>query len=109
MTFSIKKICCIGAGYVGGPTMSVIADRCPEITVDVVDINSERISAWNSENLKKLPIYGYALNKIENIQYNEEKPSAIKMIEYFNQNFESLTKKQKDINDICPIYLKKKN
>lgn len=60
-------------------------------------------------NLKKLPIYGYALNKIENIQYNEEKPSAIKMIEYFNQNFESLTKKQKDINDISPIYLKKKN
>ena len=59
-------------------------------------------------NLKKLPIYGYALNKIENIQYNEEKPSAIKMIEYFNQNFESLTKKQKDINDISPIYLKKK-
>ena len=60
-------------------------------------------------NLKKIPIYGYALNKIENIQYNEEKPSAIKMIEYFNQNFESLTKKQKDINDISPTYLKKKN
>lgn len=60
-------------------------------------------------NLKKLPIYGYALNKIENLQYNEQKPSAIKMIEYFNQNFESLTKKQKDINDISPIYLKKKN
>ena len=59
-------------------------------------------------NLKKLPIYGYALNKIENLQYNEQKPSAIKMIEYFNQNFESLTKKQKDINDISPIYLKKK-
>ena len=60
-------------------------------------------------NLKKIPIYGYALSKIESIQYNEEKPSAIKMIEYFNQNFESLTKKQKDINDISPIYLKKKN
>ena len=60
-------------------------------------------------NLKKLPIYGYALNKIENIHYNEEKPSAIKMIEYFNKNFESLTKNQKDINEIYPIYLKKKN
>ena len=59
-------------------------------------------------NLKKIPIYGYALSKIENIQYNEEKPSAIKMIEYFNKNFESLTKNQKDINDISPIYLKKK-
>ena len=64
MTFNIKKICCIGAGYVGGPTMSVIADRCPEIIVDVVDINSERISAWNSENLKKLPIYEPGLEEI---------------------------------------------
>ena len=43
----IKNICCIGAGYVGGPTMAVIADKCPDIIVDVVDINEERIQKWN--------------------------------------------------------------
>lgn len=50
----IKRICCIGAGYVGGPTCSVIAQMCPEITVTVVDVNESRIKAWNSETL---PIY----------------------------------------------------
>ena len=39
----VKNICCIGAGYVGGPTMSVIALKCPEIKVTVVDINEDRI------------------------------------------------------------------
>ena len=39
MSIKIKNICCIGAGYVGGPTMSVIADKCPKLTVNVVDIN----------------------------------------------------------------------
>lgn len=52
--FQIKRICCIGAGYVGGPTCSVIAQMCPEITVTVVDINDSRIKAWNSDTL---PIY----------------------------------------------------
>jgi len=50
----IKKICCIGAGYVGGPTCSVIALKCPEITVTVVDKSRDRITQWNSD---KLPIY----------------------------------------------------
>lgn len=50
----IKKICCIGAGYVGGPTCSVIALKCPDIEVTVVDKSSERIQQWNSN---KLPIY----------------------------------------------------
>merc|ERR1719327_2330605 len=48
------KICCLGAGYVGGPTMSVIAKMCPEIKVTVCDLNERRIAAWNSANL---PIY----------------------------------------------------
>ena len=48
------KICCIGAGYVGGPTMAMIAKQCPQHQVTVVDINAERISAWNSD---QLPIY----------------------------------------------------
>jgi UDPglucose 6-dehydrogenase len=45
------NICCIGAGYVGGPTMAMIARKCPDITVKVVDINQSRIDAWNSEAL----------------------------------------------------------
>ena len=51
---SIKNICCIGAGYVGGPTMAMIAKQCPDIDVNVVDINEARIAQWNSE---ELPIY----------------------------------------------------
>jgi len=50
----IKNICCIGAGYVGGPTMTVIAQKCPHLTVNVVDIDSDRISAWKTDDL---PIY----------------------------------------------------
>jgi len=53
----IKNICCLGAGYVGGPTMSVIALKCPEIKVTVVDLNEARISAWNETDLDKLPVY----------------------------------------------------
>ncbi len=60
----IKNICCIGAGYVGGPTMSVIALKCPEIKVNVVDLNSKRIAAWNDVNLKNLPIYEPGLAEI---------------------------------------------
>lgn len=53
----IKNICCIGAGYVGGPTMAVIAQKCPHIKVTVVDLNEERIAAWNDDDLNNLPIY----------------------------------------------------
>ena len=61
---TVKNICCIGAGYVGGPTMSVIADRCPNIIVTVVDINEDRITSWNNNNLEKLPIYEPGLSSI---------------------------------------------
>lgn len=60
----IKSICCIGAGYVGGPTMAVIALKNPHIKVTVVDVNQERINAWNSENLDLLPIYEPGLAEI---------------------------------------------
>ena len=60
----IKKICCIGAGYVGGPTMSVIAEKNPEIKVTVVDINKEKIDNWNSEDLDNLPIYEPGLTDV---------------------------------------------
>ena len=60
----IKNICCIGAGYVGGPTMAVIAQKNPHINITVVDINVDRINQWNSANLKNLPIYEPGLDKV---------------------------------------------
>ncbi len=60
----IKNICCIGAGYVGGPTMAVIAQKCPEINVTVVDINERRIAAWNDEDVENIPIYEPGLSEI---------------------------------------------
>ena len=52
----INNICCIGAGYVGGPTMAVIALKCPHINVNVVDANPDKIKAWNG-TLNNLPVY----------------------------------------------------
>lgn len=60
----IKSICCIGAGYVGGPTMSVIAQKNPNIKVTVVDLNAQRIADWNDKDLSKLPIYEPGLNEV---------------------------------------------
>ncbi|HBO75806.1 MAG TPA: nucleotide sugar dehydrogenase [Marinilabiliales bacterium] len=60
----INNICCIGAGYVGGPTMAVIAQKCPEIKVTVVDVNKQRIADWNDKNLEKLPIYEPGLKEV---------------------------------------------
>ena len=60
----IKNICCLGAGYVGGPTMAVIALKCPEIKVNVVDLNADRIAAWNDVNLANLPIYEPGLAEV---------------------------------------------
>ena len=84
MVKAIKNICCIGAGYVGGPTMSVIADKCPNISVNVVDINTERIKAWNSNDLEKLPIYEPGLKEIvarcrgHNLHFSTELEKNIK-------------------------------
>ena len=55
------NICCIGAGYVGGPTMAVIAEKCPDHKVTVVDVNAQRIQAWQSE---ELPVYEPGLQEI---------------------------------------------
>jgi len=79
----ITHICCIGAGYVGGPTMSVIASQCPEIRVTVVDINQARIDAWNDPNLDKLPVYEpglkeiVAANRNKNLFFSTEVDRAI--------------------------------
>ncbi len=59
----IMNICCIGAGYVGGPTMAMIALKCPDITVTVVDMNAARIAAWNSGTL---PIFEPGLDDVVN-------------------------------------------
>ena len=78
MKSKIKNICCIGAGYVGGPTMAVLADRCPHIKVSVVDINQSRIDAWNNEDLALLPIYEPGLKAIisrcrnKNLYFSDE-------------------------------------
>ncbi|MDD3885739.1 MAG: nucleotide sugar dehydrogenase [Victivallaceae bacterium] len=77
----IKNIVCIGAGYVGSPTMAVIADKCSEFKVTVVDINEQRIAAWNSD---KLPIYEPGLddvvfrNRGKNLFYSTNIPDAIR-------------------------------
>lgn len=79
----IKNICCIGAGYVGGPTMAVIAQKNPDIKVTVVDINANRIAAWNHEDLEKLPIYEPGLDKVvaearnKNLFFSTEVSAAI--------------------------------
>ena len=59
----VKNICCIGAGYVGGPTMAVIALKCPHISVTVVDVNPEKIKAWNGP-LDNLPVYEPGLSDV---------------------------------------------
>jgi UDPglucose 6-dehydrogenase len=79
----IKNICCIGAGYVGGPTMAVIAQKCPKINITVVDINVNRIAAWNDEDVKNIPIYEPGLSEIvtetrnRNLFFSTDVDSAI--------------------------------
>ena len=60
----INSICCIGAGYVGGPTMAIIAQKCPHIKVTVVDLNAERIAAWNDSDVNNIPIYEPGLSEL---------------------------------------------
>lgn len=75
------KICCIGAGYVGGPTMTMIAHKCPAIEVTVVDVNQPRIDAWNSDHL---PVYEPGLDELvrqtrgRNLHFSTDVRGAIK-------------------------------
>ncbi|MDR0535914.1 MAG: nucleotide sugar dehydrogenase [Puniceicoccales bacterium] len=75
------RIACIGAGYVGGPTMAVIADKCPEIEVTVVDSNAERIAAWNNG---PLPVYEPGLEAVvarvrgRNLHFSTDVDGAIR-------------------------------
>ncbi len=76
----MTSICCIGAGYVGGPTMAMIAKQCPDIRVHVVDLNQDRINRWNSSDL---PVYEPGLFEIvqeargRNLQFSTEVERAI--------------------------------
>ncbi len=75
------SICCIGAGYVGGPTMAMIAKQCPDIPVHVVDLNKQRIDQWNSDNL---PVYEPGLDEVvrqargRNLKFSTDVDQAIR-------------------------------
>ena len=60
----INKICCLGAGYVGGPTMAVMADRCRNIKITVADLNKSKIDLWNSNDLSKIPVFEPGLTSL---------------------------------------------
>ncbi|NDE85269.1 MAG: nucleotide sugar dehydrogenase, partial [Verrucomicrobia bacterium] len=75
------SICCLGAGYVGGPTMAMIAAKCPDIQVTVTDPNEARIAAWNTD---QLPVYEPGLDKVvasargKNLFFSTDVKGAIK-------------------------------
>ena len=80
---NITNICCIGAGYVGGPTMAIIAQKCPHIKVTVVDLNEDRIAKWNDSNVDNIPVYEPGLGEIvgqsrgKNLFFSTEVDKAI--------------------------------
>ena len=100
MKFNIKNICCIGAGYVGGPSMTVMAERCPNIQFNVVDKNTQRINAWNSMNLNDLPIYEPGLSEIinkcrgNNLHFSNEIESKISEADIIFISVNTPTKKK---------------
>ena len=83
MNNEVKTICCIGAGYVGGPTMAVIADKCKDLKVIVVDLNKDKIDSWNNKDLTKLPVYEPGLKDLiskcrgKNLFFNTEIEQSI--------------------------------
>ena len=95
----VKNICCIGAGYVGGPTMAVIALKCPQIKVTVVDINQERINKWNGP-LDQLPVYEPGLSDVvkqtrnKNLFFTTEIDKAIHDSEMIFMAVNTPTKKE---------------
>ena len=99
ISMQIKNICCIGAGYVGGPTMAVIALKCPHLKVTVVDSNSKKIKAWNGP-LQELPVYEPGLSKIientrgKNLFFSDDIPKAISISEMIFMAVNTPTKKE---------------
>tara|TARA_B100000886_G_scaffold340510_1_gene310648 strand:- start:3753 stop:5195 length:1443 start_codon:yes stop_codon:yes gene_type:complete len=80
---TITNICCIGAGYVGGPSMSVLAEKCPNLQIIVVDVNEEKIRQWNSQDINDIPVYEPGLEEIiketrgKNLHFSSDIRSAI--------------------------------
>ena len=99
MSFEVKNICCIGAGYVGGPTMAVIADKCPKLNVTVIDIDEEKIKKWNSEDLSELPIYEPGLEAVikrcrnKNLKFSTELEKNISLADIVFISVNTPTKK----------------
>merc|ERR1740129_2281883 len=92
-----NKVVCIGAGYVGGPTMVTIARKCPSLQVVVVDLNRDRIEAWNSD---KLPIYEPGLEEVvkecrgRNLFFSTNVQQAIEEADIIFASVNTPTKKQ---------------
>jgi len=97
----IKNICCIGAGYVGGPTMAVIALKCPHINVTVVDANPEKIKAWNG-SLERLPVYEPGLADVvkeargRNLFFSDDIPGNIEKAQIIFMAVNTPTKTEGD-------------
>ncbi len=95
----IKNICCIGAGYVGGPTMAVIALKCPKIDITLVDANPEKIKAWNGP-LENLPVYEPGLSEVitevrnRNLFFSDDIKGAIEKSEMIFMAVNTPTKKE---------------
>ena len=96
---NIKNVCCIGAGYVGGPTMAVIAFKCPHLNVTVVDVNPEKINAWNGP-LENLPVFEPGLSSIvkeargRNLFFSEDIKRAIEKSEMIFMTVNTPTKSE---------------
>ncbi len=97
----IRNICCIGAGYVGGPTMSVIALKCPEIKFTVVDADSNKINAWNG-SVNDLPVYEPGLKEIikktrnKNLFFSDEIKESIEKADLIFMAVNTPTKTEGD-------------
>ena len=80
----VKNICCIGAGYVGGPSMAVMADNCPGVEINVVDVDQNRIDRWNNLNNEALPVYEPGLQDVldrvrdRNLHFSTDVSGAIR-------------------------------
>lgn len=80
----VKNICCIGAGYVGGPSMAVMADNCPGVEINVVDVDQNRIDCWNNLNNEALPVYEPGLQDVldrvrdRNLHFSTDVSGAIR-------------------------------
>ena len=95
---TLNNICCIGAGFVGGPTMAVIALHCPEIKITIVDSDKKKINSWN-DNLDRLPVYEPGLSSIiekvrnKNLFFSNDIPHAIENAQVIFMAVNTPTKK----------------